>query len=93
MSAFISHPEFSVLDPTVHFSGLAAKVVYNSILFIVFYDVGTWWTAWEIGVYTNVLFNTQKSSKGNAMGQTQVYFVFKTREMEIADKLLALGVL
>lgn len=56
-----------------------------------FYNVGfkdTWWTAWEIGVYTNVLFNTEKSSKGNAMGQTQMYLVFKNREMEIADKLL-----
>lgn len=96
MSAFISHPEFSVLDSTVHFSGLATKVVYNSILFIVFYDVGikyTWWTNWEIGVYTNVPFNTDKSSKGNAMGQTQVYIVFEKREMEIADKLLALGIL
>lgn len=93
MSAFISHPEFSVLDPTVHFSGLAAKVDYNSILFLVFYDVGfkytSWWTAREIGVYTNVLFNTEKRSKGNAMGQTQVYLVFKNREMDIADKLLA----
>lgn len=93
MSAFISHPEFSVLDPTVYLSGLAAKVVYNSILFLVFYDVRfkyTWWTAWEIGVYTYVPFNSEKSSKGNAMGQTQVYIVFKKREMEIADKLLAL---